>query len=515
MKPRIEWQQQGRTGLLLPVTQDDMAKLPGVKLVNFGAQGSRDVMAVLAKRMQLPPVYEMEVTPLVGSDAMREYQKWGVSWLTTHLGKEHGAMLADDMGLGKTMQTVLTWEALGNPLCCVVCPASVRRGWVKEFKKWAGVDCILIEKGSDWAQYDGRRPVITSYELAQQVPDDVFFELLVMDEMQWVKGRGAKRSRHLLTMSQAASYRLGLTGTPMWSRPNDLWMLLRILFPNYRFGTADEFDYAYCNAFVNRWGGKVNTGISNADELMLRLKYVMLRRVKQDVADELPKVTRSVRYVDPTPRARELLRMAMVGSRKLHDAAVATLEAKFDCVLDTASEFNSNCLIATWMKEHAHRLHEMLVKQEKRERTNREVIIITGDLSHKQRDLAIAHAAKSKAHVVATTDSIGVGVDGLQHVTSNIIVHALDWVPIKISQLLARVDRIGQTEPVNAVFPVMRESYDEVVMSTVVEKLDQWAKVFGNDDNVKVRETLLDSKRTEKMEKEVLKAMYEQFGESE
>lgn len=457
--------------------------------------------------MKLPPIGGLPVPLLEGMPDARDYQRQGISWLVAHLGKEHGALLADDMGLGKTMQTVLTWESLGNPFMAVVCPASVRRGWVRELKKWADVDAVLVEKGSDWAKFDGIKPIVTSYQLIQQAPEDAFFDMLVIDEIQNCRGRGTKQSRYLLDASKAATYRLGLTGTPMWSRPNDLWMVLHILFPRYRFGTADEFDLAYCNAFWNRWGGKVNKGSSNEDELKLRLSHVMLRRTKQDVKTELPPVTRMVRYVEPTKKATEMLRMAMVGSRTMHDALVETLESKLDTVVEAVVDSGSNCLVFTWMKEHAHRLKTMIDKA-----TKTETLLITGDMTHKQRDLTIQVAKKTKHNIVATLDSCGVGVDGLQHVTSNVIYHALDFVPIKVSQSLARVDRIGQTSPVTATFVVMKNSADDLVMSTVIEKLDQWLKVMGKDDNTAIRDTLLDDKALAKAEAAALKALYESFG---
>jgi SNF2 family DNA or RNA helicase len=490
-----------------PVNADMLLKLPGIYRSAFGAIGHRDAVAVLWKRLMGKAVGHLEVPLLEGTPEMRDYQVKGVSWLVAHLGAEHGALLADDMGLGKTMQTVMTWQALGHPSLLIVCPASVRRGWVRELKKWGDADAILVEKGSDWAKYDGKSPVVTSYQLAQQCPEEAFFDFLVIDEIQNARGRGAKQSRYLLDLSKQATYRLGLTGTPMWSRPNDLWMVLHILFPRYRFGTADEFDIAYCNAFWNKWGGKVNKGISNEDELSLRLKYVMLRRTKQDVKTDLPPVTRMVRYVEPSKKASLKLRMAMVGSCSLHDALLETLENKLDTVVETVVDSGTNCLVFTWMKEHAHRLKALIDKA-----TKGECLLITGDLTHKQRDLVIQTAAKTKQTIVATLDSCGVGVDGLQHVTSNVVYHALDYVPIKTSQSLARIDRIGQKDPVTATFVVQKDSADDLVMATVVEKLDQWLKVMGKDDNTSIRDTLVDSKQLAKMGDEVLKAMYESFG---
>ena len=117
-------------------------------------------------------------------------------------------------------------------------------------------------------------------------------------------------SEALLERSKGASYRLALSGTPMWGRPRDLWMLLKVLFPDYRFGTANEFDYAYCAAFVNKWGGKENKGVSRSEELRKRLAFVMLRRTKAEIGDQLPSLTRVIRWVPAEKRATQALEKA-------------------------------------------------------------------------------------------------------------------------------------------------------------------------------------------------------------
>jgi superfamily II DNA/RNA helicase len=201
--------------------------------------------------------------------------------------------------------------------------------------------------------------------------------------------------------------------------------------------------------------------------------------------------------------ATEMMRQAVLGKRRINEALEATLEAKLDAAVEAVIESGTNCLVFTWMKEHSHRLASML------EKTGRPTLLINGDLAHKQRELVVAQATKTKCNVVATIDSCGVGVDGLQHVTSNVIYHALDYVPIKMSQSLARIDRIGQRSPVTATFIVMEDSYDQMVMETVIDKLDQWMRVMGRDDNTAIRDVMVDGKSLALMEQAALKAIYE------
>lgn len=448
--------------------------IPGVKQVSETVYTMyRDAYAVLGLRHGKLPALPQR--PTFGADAqLRPYQVEGVSFLVDQLKTESGALLADDMGLGKTLQTIRTWQALGKPALLVCCPASVRLTWAKEFKKWADVEAVVVTTGKQ-AEACGQAPVVvTSYDLATKIDPMFTPQFVVLDEAHLLAGRGAKRSRALLEIARGCNYRLALTGTPLWSRPRDLWMLLRILFPNYRFGSADEFDFAYCGASINKWGGKENKGATRVEELKARLAYVQLRRTKAEVAKDLPALTRTTLWIPATKEASRARDAFALKQMSLHDALAATLKGKMDEAIRLASEFKQ-FLLFTWQKEHAHALHQRLNDE------GTPCEIITGDFSHAQRAATVERARARKVGVVATIDSCGVGVDGLQHVASNGIFHAIDWVPTKTAQAEARLHRIGQTLPITWVYLAMVGSADALVIENVVEKLGQWSAVMGLD----------------------------------
>lgn len=405
------------------------------------------------------------------------------------------------MGLGKTVQTIGTWNSLSRPVpLLVVAPASVRRGWVREFLKWAGIKATLVETGAQAkAVSPDTQVVITSYELAKKLNPKYTAHMLVIDEAHLLRGRMAGRSRTMLEISKLCSYKLALTGTPMWSRPRDFWMLFKILF-GYRFGTADEFDYAYCGASVNQWGGKENKGATRLGELKLRLPYVMLRRTKEQVASELPSFTRVVRWVSGTKPATKSLEAFALKQLSFADALNATLDAKLDAAIEAAMSAGKFLLI-TWQKEHARILHEKLNEE------GYPCEIITGDYSHAEREAAIDRARAAGSSVVCTIDSTNAGVDGLQHVASTAIFHALDYVPIKLAQMEARLHRIGQSQPVTAVYIAMEDSADSFVVSTVLDKLDQWKATMGADATASMGDTM-GAPQVGKSEADALAAIY-------
>ncbi len=341
--------------------------------------------------------------------------------------------------------------------------------------------------------------VITSYELAKKLNPDFTPHMVVMDEGHLLRGRMAGRSKTMLEICKLASYKMALTGTPMWSRPRDFWMLLKILF-GYRFGTADEFDYAYCGASVNQWGGKENKGATRLSELRLRLPYVMLRRTKEAVAAELPSFTRVIRWVPATKAATQALEGFALKRSSFSDALNATLDSKLESAAEAAMSAGKFLLI-TWQKKHAEILHEKLNEE------GYPCELITGDYSHAEREAAIDRARQSGASVVCTIDSTNAGVDGLQHVASTAIFHALDYVPIKLAQMEARLHRIGQSQPVTAVYLAMEDSADSFVVSTVLDKLDAWKATMGGDATASMGDTM-GAPNMKRSEEEALAAIY-------
>lgn len=465
--------------------------IPGIKAYGATHKGPIDAMAVLSERVNLDvcvPTPEAFYVPrhlnAIAIAGLRRYQIDGIHRLVANLSLDGGAILADDMGLGKTVQTIGAWNAMRRPVpLLVVAPASVRRGWVKEFKRWTDVTPTLVETGAKAAKVTNEnKVVITSYELVPKLGKAFCPHMLVMDEAHLLRGRMANRSNALLEIAKVCSYRLALTGTPMWSRPRDFWMLLKILF-GYRFGTADEFDYAYCGASVNQWGGKENNGCTRSDELRKRMRYVMLRRLKTDVLSELPDMTRTIRWVSRTKEATQALQASALKQMSLTDALKATLDAKIAPAVDEARAAGKFVLV-TWQKRHAEMLHEQLND------LGVECEIITGDYTHKEREATVDRCRARNSSLVVTIDSCNAGVDGMQHIADTIIFHALDYVPIKMAQMEARLHRIGQKNAVTAIYLAMEESADAFVIETVIEKLDQWKASMGSDSTSEMGDTM-------------------------
>jgi len=60
------------------------------------------------------------------------FQRQGVDWLKS----KSKALLADACGLGKTVQAIVAIKELGEISALVICPATVKYNWEREFKIW-------------------------------------------------------------------------------------------------------------------------------------------------------------------------------------------------------------------------------------------------------------------------------------------------------------------------------------------------------------------------------------------
>lgn len=477
--------------IVRPYTGQDIEHIPGLLAKEAHLVGTVDQWAVVNKRsgaaaeqalleagLPQPPV---DLSPVAGLP-LRDYQKTAVTRVASGLRRDKGFILADDMGLGKTLQTLATWQALGRPYpLLIIAPASVRRGWVRECKKWLDVDATLVETGKAAREVGNTtKVVVTSYQLAaKELPIAFCPHMVVIDEAQNLRGRTAKRAERITELCHLATYRLALTGTPMWGRPRDLWQILKMLF-RYRFGTANAFDFAYCGAYWNAFGGKENAGATRSDELRLRLGYVMLRRTKEDVAADLPPLTRQIRWLAADRKAKVAFEQSVLGKMRYIDAMKAALSAKRDAALEVCEEAGKFILF-TYMKADAQSLFAALVE------SGIMCELITGDMTQRQREAAIDQAIKHGHSIVATIDACGVGVDRLQHVASNVVFHAIDPTPTKTAQAEARAHRIGQTSPVTVTYLALSDSVDNIIIERVVEKLEQWKGTMGNDSTAQMR----------------------------
>lgn len=404
------------------------------------------------------------------------------------------------MGLGKTRQAIRVADVLCAPTSprLVVAPALARETWLAELGRWGvldGATGVALPTGSKRARLQweklARREVswvVTSYELLDKVMDVVFEKRLpgfmIVDEAHMLKGRDtrgrmSKRAQLVYDIAQLVPYKLLLTGTPLADRPRDLYNLLLTITRGGRksWGSPWEFDARFCAGKKGEHGWE-NNGIG-PETIKPLLSKLLVRREKRDVAEQLPSLTRQVVWLDGASSGADGLRSAMLSraSAATQTALIATLEAKMPAACELAAEARQ-FLLVTWMKEHAHRLHNLLNTT-----WATPCHVITGEMSHEQREKIAKAAASQSIGIVATLDSVWQSMDSLKHVASVGIMHALHYQWLKMAQGEARLHRIGQTNPVHWYYLACRDTIDELIVRGIVEKMDQFRAVLDSSSN--------------------------------
>ncbi|QOC90887.1 DEAD/DEAH box helicase [Micromonospora craniellae] len=221
---------------------------------------------------------------------LRPYQQDGFRWLATLHDHGLGGVLADDMGLGKTLQALaLICHARREQPFLVVCPASVVDNWAREAARFTpdlavrAITQTVARRGVELAEaVSGAQVVVTSYTLFRLEYDDyraLDWAGLILDEAQFVKN--AQSQAHRCAKLLPAPFKLAITGTPMENNLGELWALCSIASPGL-LPRADRFTEYYRNPIEKE------RDADRLTQLRRRIRPLMLRRRKGDVAADLP-----------------------------------------------------------------------------------------------------------------------------------------------------------------------------------------------------------------------------------
>jgi SNF2 family DNA or RNA helicase len=216
---------------------------------------------------------------------LRPYQRRGVSWLNFLAGGGLGALLADDMGLGKTVQALCAIR--GKTL--VVAPTSVVHNWSDEIRRFRPGLTACVYHGAKRTLDPGADVTITSYALLR-LDEAVLaaspWDTIVLDEAQLIKNPESQVAQAAFRLN--ARWRLTLSGTPVENRLDELWSQMHFLNRGLLGGRRD---------FQDRYAKPLADGVDGvAARLRERIRPFVLRRLKQDVAPELPPRTDSILY---------------------------------------------------------------------------------------------------------------------------------------------------------------------------------------------------------------------------
>ena len=237
----------------------------------------------------------------------REYQLKGYGWLWFLYKYGLNGILADDMGLGKTLQalTVLqkAKEVDGAMPTLVICPTTVVFNWETEIQKFAPeLSCLKLsgtERRSLFKEIPNYDVIITSYALIRRDISelkDINFRYVILDESQNIKNAMSQTAQAVKSLT--ATHKLALSGTPIENKLEELWSVFDFLMPGFLLSAA-EFNSRYVNPIMERQDKTVEK------RLKLQIYPFILRRMKRDVAKDLPDKVENIAYCELTDEQKD------------------------------------------------------------------------------------------------------------------------------------------------------------------------------------------------------------------
>lgn len=405
------------------------------------------------------------------------------------------ALVAWEMGLGKSLLSLL-W-AVKHPEArpvVIVCPASLKWNWARECRVHLGLRAEILES---------RKPSV-SHRLFQSqiliINYDVLFswlkflrklrpKLVVLDEVHYIKNRIAQRSRAAAMLCTKVPYVLQLSGTPILSRPIELYNPVKIIRPGL-FPSRLEFGMKFCDAKHNGFGWDFS-GSSNTGLLHKKLKCnVMLRLLKKDVLKDLPNKIHTVvpfkvkkaeynRAVDDflgwlgenfekgkVVRAARALGMVKVGYL-LRLAAQLKTKSVVDWVENFLEENDGKLILFGVHKKPGSILHSL------KERFKGTSVVVDGSVVGKDRQMAIDLFLTKKSTRLLLGNIKAAGVGWNAKGVSNVAFVEFPWTPGEVTQAIDRCHGIGRGQknvPVNAYYLTAQATIEEKLCKMLQSK---------------------------------------------
>lgn len=413
-------------------------------------------------------------------------------WECVDLIDEFGgrALIADEMGLGKTFEALL-WAKLNKKArqILVICPAYLRLQWVEEIYDKVGMRCeVLMGTHPPKNKPLPTAPIlIIGYEVAQhwvRYLKRVDPALIILDEGHYIKTRTAKRTKAVRKIARPAPYILVLTGTPITSRPAELWSILNLIDPK-SYPSFYSFGQEYCDPQWKPWGWEYKGATKLKKLHRILRKKLMIRRLKKDVLHSLPRKQVNVVSLDIIKRREykkavddfliwlsenegvQKAKRAMKAEKLVQLGYLKRLAARLK--LKSVTDWVDDFLQGTDGKLVLFAIHKKIIKQLK-ERYKGQCVVVDGSVSMPNRIKAQKRFKRDdKIRIfIGQINAAGVGLN--LTAASTVAFAELAWTPGEHKQCEDRIHRIGQKMISSIYYLVARGTIEEMLCKVLQKK---------------------------------------------
>ena len=410
-------------------------------------------------------------------DRLYPFQRAGVAFIEDTGGK---CMIADEMGLGKSWQA-LTWLKKHPELrpAVIVCPASMKSAWKNFVKEVIGVDNVILS-GTNPKNGSIGDITIVNYDILDAWKEKLYRSAaVVFDESHYIKSPDAQRSKAAKQIAYTSKHVVCLTGTPIMSKPIDLWQQLNVIDPitwNDRF----KFGIRYADGKQVSIGGNKFwdfSGASNLEELADRLRStIMIRRTKEQVLPDLPEKIYECIPVDITNRPEyDAIDDSDHPLAATNKQIMTSMRGKMKPVIryiDDMTESLDKIVVFTWH----HEMFDAVM-----EKFGDICVGLDSRTNQPQRDNAIEQFQNNPECKIFVGNIQAAGVGITLTAANHVVFTEIGWTPAEMDQATDRLHRIGQKNAVNVYYLIGSDTIDEHIYDTVIVKRKVFKKIMKED----------------------------------
>lgn len=473
----------------LDVSDDDRRELTAGRQLFLQTQAEME-------QILLPEYQPSGTAKLRDGQQLRQYQWQAIDVVR----RRKRLLLGDEGGLGKTYTAagLLVVEPATLP-AAVVCDAHMQRQWKEKIEAFTHLKVHLIKKGSP---YDLPNADVYIYRVSQvsgwsDVFATGFFKAAIYDEPQSLRsGTTTNKGMACEALSDHTTYHMGLTATPVYNYGDEMWRIMRFIDRDV-LGEWDDFCREWCRPVGN---GKYRINNPKALGAYLREQYAMIRRLKTDIGQQLPKVSRIVEHIDydskEVDRVEDLARSLAIKATTATFVERGSAARELDVMVRQATGVAKAKTVAAFtrmMVEAGEPVvlwgwHRDVYDIWNTELEDLNPAMYTGSESATQKEAAKTRFLNGETNLLIMSLRSGAGVDGLQYRCCTGIFGELDWSPGIHQQCIWRLDREGQVNPVMVFFPVTDDGSDPPMMDILGIKASEAAGIVDPLSGVEIKD---------------------------
>lgn len=424
-------------------------------------------------------------------------------------------MNTDEPGLGKTMQSIATINLANAFPCLVICPASLKINWEREWNKFTDKKAMVLSDSvrDSWPffwQTGLNQVFIVNYESLKKyfvhrikksarftLRDVEFkqainlFKSVIIDESHRVKSSATQQSKFTKGICAGKEWIIQLTGTPVVNKPKDLVAQLSIL------GRMDDFG-GYKN-FVQRYCSGPNEA-SNLKELNFKLwDTSMFRREKKSVLKDLPDKTRQTLICEITNRKEYqdaeddlinyLIKYKDATDEKIQKALRGEVMVRISILRQVSAKGKLKEVIefVNDFREQGQKivlfcsLHEIVDGLKKAYPT---AVSVTGRENQAEKQAAIDSFQNNPKTDIIICSIRAAGVGLTLTAASNVAFIEFPWTYADCVQCEDRCHRIGQKDSVTCYYFLGKNTIDEKVYQIIQDKKGIAAAITGSTEQI-------------------------------